>query len=92
MNLNDFTANVFCETDGFMKKFFPKRTLRQIGRSPQAADSEVLAMEIVGESITFATDKDIFEFFKNFYGRYLPRLDCRVRCARQAPNLWALKR
>jgi hypothetical protein len=92
MNLNDFIVNVFCETDDFMKKFFPKRTLRSRGPTPQVADSEVLTMEIVGEILGFDTDKDIFEFFKNFYSHYFPKLRCRVSFIRQAANLWAVKR
>jgi len=91
MNPNDFIVNVFCETDDFMKKFFPKRTLRQRGPSPQMADSEVLTMEIVGEILGFDTDKDIFGFFRNFYSHYFPRLSCRVSFVRQAANLWAVK-
>ena len=62
MNLNTFIVNVFCETDDFMKKYFPKRTLRARGPMPQLADSEVLTIEIVGEILGFDTDKDIFGF------------------------------
>jgi hypothetical protein len=91
MNLNDFIVNVFCETDDFMKKFFPKRTLRRRGPTPQMADSEVLTMEIVGEILGFDTDKNIFEFFKRFYSHYFPKLSCRVGFLRQAANLWAVK-
>jgi hypothetical protein len=86
MNLNDFIVNVFCETDDFMKKFFPKRTLRTRGPLPQMADSEVLTMEIVGEILGFDTDKDIFGFFKSFYSHYFPNLTSRVSFVRHAAN------
>ena len=91
MNLNTFIVNVFCETDDFMKKFFPPRRIRTRGPMPQLADSEILTMEIVGETLGFDTDKDIFGFFRDFYANYFPNLTCRVTFARQAANLWAVK-
>jgi len=91
MNLNDFIVNVFCKTDDFMKKYFPERTLRRRGPTPQLADSEVLTMEIIGEIIGLETDKAIFEFFKRFYIDYFPKLSCRVTFARQSAKLWAVK-
>jgi len=91
MNLNDFIVNIFCETDDFMKKFFPDRTLRTRGPKPQMADSEVVTMEIVGEFLGLETDKAIFEFFKRFYSHYFPKLTCRVSFARQSAYLWKVK-
>ena len=91
MNLNDYIVNVFCKTDDFMKKYFPERTLRHRGPTPQLADSEVLTMEIVGEIIGLETDKAIFEFFKRFYIDYFPKISCRVTFARQSAKLWAVK-
>jgi hypothetical protein len=92
MNLNDFIVNIFCETDDFMKNFFPARSLRTRGPLPQMADSEVLTMEIVGEILGFDTDKDIFGFFRNFFGHYFPRLTSRVSFVRHAANLWLVKK
>ena len=92
MNLNDFIVNVFCETDDFMKKFFPERTLRSRGPTPQLSDSEVLTIEIVGEILGFDTDKDIFGFFRTFYGHYFQNLTCRVSFVRHAANLWRVKK
>jgi hypothetical protein len=91
MNLNDFIVQIFCEVDDFMKKSFPKRTLRKRGPLPQLADSEVLTMEIVGELLGQQTDKAIFQFFKRFYRHYFPKLTCRVSFARQAANLCSVK-
>jgi hypothetical protein len=91
MNLNDFIVNVFCETDDFMKKYFPPRRIRARGPMPQISDSEVLTMEIVGEILGFDTDKDIFGFFRYFYAHYFPNLTCRVTFARHAANLWMIK-
>jgi hypothetical protein len=92
MNLNDFIVNIFCETDDFMKNFFPARTIRTRGPLPQLADSEVLTMEIVGEIPGFDTDKEIFGFFKRFYRDYFPALTNRVNFARQAANLRLVKK
>jgi len=65
--------------------------LRSRGPLPQLADSEVLTIEIVGEILGFDTDKNIFGFFRNFYGHYFPNLTCRVTFARHAANLWTVK-
>ena len=92
MNLNDFIVNVFCETDDFMKNFFPARAIRTRGPLPQLADSEVLTMEIVGEILGFDTDKDIFGFFRDFYQDYFPALTNRVNFVRHAANLWLVKK
>lgn len=92
MNLNDYIVNVFCETDDFMKKYFPARTIRTRGPLPQLADSEVLTIEIVGEMLGFDTDKDIFGFFLDFYLDYFPTLTNRVSFTRHAANLWLVKK
>jgi hypothetical protein len=92
MNLNDYIVNVFCETDDFMKFYFPARTIRTRGPLPQLADSEVLTMEIVGEMLGFDTDKNIFGFFWNFYQDYFPALTNRVSFTRHAANLWLVKK
>jgi len=91
MNLDDFIVNIFCQVDDFMKKHFPNRTLRQRGPLPQLADSEVVTMEIVGEYLSLQTDKKIFEFFKNCYHHFFPKLTNRVTFLRHAANLWAVK-
>lgn len=91
MNLNDFIVNLYCEVDDFMKNFFPARKLRTRGPLPQMADSEILTIEIVGEILGFDTNKDIFGFFKNFYGHYFPNLNCRVTFSRHADKLWMVK-
>jgi len=91
MNLDNFIVNIFCETDDFMKKYFPERTFRRRGPMPQMADSEVLTMEIVGEMLGFDTDKEIFRFFKRSYRHYFPKLSCRVTFARQSAKLWVVK-
>ena len=92
MNLNDFIVNVFCQTDDFIKNFFPERALRRRGPMPQMTDSEVLTMEIVGEILGFDTDKDIFGFFRDFYGHYFPTLTSRVSFVRHAANLCDVKK
>ena len=91
MNLDDFIVNIFCQVDDFMKKHFQNRTLRKRGPLPQLADSEVVTMEIIGEYLGLQTDKKTFEFFKNCYHHFFPKLTNRVTFLRQAANLWAVK-
>lgn len=92
MLLDDYIVQIFCEVDDFMKERFLARSLRERGPLPQLADSEVLTMEIVGESLGFETDTDIFWFFKTFYGVFFPKLKHRQRFVDQAANLWQVKR
>ena len=91
MDLDDYIVQIFCEVDDFMKENFPGRSLRKRGPLPELRDSEVLTMEIVGESLGLETDKKLFWFFKRFYAHFFPDLTTRVTFLRQAANLWKVK-
>jgi hypothetical protein len=57
------------------------------------SDSEVLCVEVVGESLGMDCDSDLFAYFRRHYSHFFPALRRvhRTTFARQAANLWKLK-
>lgn len=93
MNLDSLIVTVFCQIDDCLKTLFDGHKLRQRGRSPQLADSEVLTLETIGEYLGFSQDKEIFEYFRRHYQDLFPALGRihRTTFIRQAANLWRVK-
>jgi hypothetical protein len=94
MDLETFLTAVFCVTDDFLAELSREHKLRQRGPRPVLADSEVLTMELVGEFLGFDTDRAIVTYFRRHYGQLFPKLLAvhRTTFARQAANLWGVKR
>jgi hypothetical protein len=66
MSIEDFIISVFCLIDDeFNKLHLPK--LRSRGKSPELLDSEVITMEIIGESLGYDKDKTIWQYFRNHW-------------------------
>ncbi len=89
MDLSTFIVAVFCLVDDRLNG----KRIRQRGPTPKLSDSEVLAIEIVGEFLGIDTDKGIHSFFRRHYAEWFPTL-CEVHrttFARQAANLWKVK-
>jgi hypothetical protein len=42
--------------------------------------------------VCFDTEKDIFEFFRDFYGHYFPKPTSSVSFVRHGANLWKVKK
>jgi hypothetical protein len=93
MDINTFMIEVYCIVDDFLKDFLQGKRLRQRGPRPTVSDSEVLAIEIVGEFLGFDQDKTLFWFFRQYYGEWFPGLRKihRTTFVRQAANLWKVK-
>jgi hypothetical protein len=89
MDINTFLVEVFCLVDDFLN---PQR-IRQRGKEPSLADSEVITMEVVGEFLGLDTDSGIYSYFYRHYLAWFPRLQRvdRTMFARQAANLWKVK-
>lgn len=90
MDLNTFIISVFCLIDDWLKEE-PK--LRQRGPKPELCDSEVLTIEIIGEFLGIDFEKDLFAYFRRYYGEFFPALRKvhRTTFTRQAANLWIVK-
>ncbi|HET8657071.1 MAG TPA: IS982 family transposase, partial [Longimicrobiaceae bacterium] len=90
MDLETFLIAVYCLTDDFLAG----QKLRQRGPQPTLCDSEVLTMEIAGEFLGIDTDLGLFRYFRRHHALLFPKLQRvhRTTFARQAANLWAIKR
>ena len=93
MDLETLIVAVFCLVDDFIRDLCRGRKLRQRGPRPILADSEVLAVEIVGEFLGLDTDQSLHAYFRRHFGHLFPGLRevHRTTFLRQAANLWAVK-
>jgi DDE family transposase len=94
VDLDTFIVATYCLIDDLIDEVLGGRRLRERGPDPALDDREVLTMEIVGEFLGLDTDRGIFRFFSRHYEGWFPPLGRvhRTTFARQAANLWALKR
>ena len=93
MDLETFIITVFCLVDDFVRGLFRGCRLRRRGPAPVLADSEVLAIEAVGEFLGLDTDRALHAHFRRHFGHLFPGLRAvhRTTFLRQAANLWAVK-
>lgn len=92
MSTEKFIITVFCIIDDELKQMLKGIPLRHRGRRPQLSDSEVLTMEIVGEFLGKDYDKSIWEYFKEHWVHFFPKIPDRSNFVRQAANLHVVKR
>lgn len=92
MSIEDFIIKAYCLIDDLEKKELKGEKLRKRGFEPSLTDSEVIAMEVVGEFLGMDTDKGIWEYFANHWKEMFPNLGSRANFAKQASNLWHLKK
>jgi len=90
MLTEDYIISVYCLVDEMLKKT-QKNKLRQRGPAPKLSDSEVITMEIVGESKGFDCDKHIHAYFRDHWLNLFPALGHRTTFLRQSANLWKVK-
>ena len=89
MDATTLLITVYCLIDDWLAG----RRLRQRGPQPTLSDSEVLAIECVGEFWGIDTDKGLYEHFRRHWRGWFPALGRihRTTFVRQAANLWAVK-
>ena len=89
MDLSTFIVAVFCLVDDQLRG----RRIRSRGPAPTLFDSEVVAIEVVGEFLGLDEDTELFAYFRRHYAHYFPNLRCvhRTTFSRQAANLWKVK-
>ena len=92
MSPQDLLLTVFCLVDDELKALAPGR-LRSRGFAPTLADSEVIAIELVGEFWGLDTDRGLVRHFRRHYRAEFPALARvhRTTFARQAAALWRVK-
>lgn len=89
MDINTFMVTVYCFIDDWMKE----RRLRQRGPQPKLSDSEVLAMEVVGEFMGIDDEVGLYRYFCRHWSEWFPGLVQlnRTTFTRQMSNLWRVK-
>jgi hypothetical protein len=91
MPLDEFIIWIYCWTDENIAKVLGNQKLRSRGFQPALSDTEVITMEIVGEFLSYDTDKAIWKYFKTHWLHFFPKLTSRSTFAKQASNLWHVK-
>ena len=90
MPVEDFIIYIYCcVADAY--RDIVKTPLRSRGFQPKLTDSEVIAMEIVGEFMGKDTDKGIWRYFRNHWHQLFPNLGSRSNFVKQSANLWMVK-
>jgi len=92
MSLEDFIITVYCLVDEELKEMLKGQKLRQRGFNPRLSDSEILTMEIVAEFLGIDTEKGAWEYFRDHWHSWFPKLGSRSNFAKHAANLWQIKR
>ena len=87
----DLIITVFCSVDDLWQEINQGQKIRKRGFAPSLSDSEVIAMEIVGEFQGIETDKGIWSYFKGHWSNLFPKIKSRSTFIRQAANLWHYK-
>jgi hypothetical protein len=91
MPIEDFIIYVYIIVDNYFKKVTANKILRRRGEKPCLSDQEVIAMEIIGEYMGFGADKKIWQYFKQHWLGYFPKLGSRTSFIRQSANLYGIK-
>ena len=91
MSTENLIIRVFCIIDDELKILLNGCKVRHRGFQPALSDSEVLTMEIVGEILGRDDDKGLWQYFKNHWSHFFPKIPERTTFVRHAANLHVLK-
>ena len=80
--MEELIINVFCLVEDEIGEITGYGRLRHGGFDPKSSDSEVVTMEIVGESI--GMDTDIHQYFRLHWRHFFPGIGVRATFVRQA--------
>lgn len=95
MSIVEFMITVYVLVDDQLREMFAEqRPWRRRGPAPRLSDSEVLAMEVIGEFLGYDTDEGIYEYFLWHWLDLFPALSeiGRTDFLRQAARLAEVKR
>ncbi len=91
MDRDTFIIFVYCLVVEHYWALTLTRALRHGGFEPGLTDQEVITMDICGEYWKLHAETDLFDYFRDHYRHFFPRLGDRTLFARQAANLCWLK-
>jgi hypothetical protein len=92
-DLEMFVIAVYCLVTEVLYPSFCQRygTPRRAGFEPALSDEECLTIELVGQFLGYATQKQLYERMHERFGEWFPALTDRVAFVRQSANLWQVK-
>lgn len=82
MQVEDFIIATYIFVEKYYNIVANNLTLRSRGEMPALSDVEVITMEIVGEYMSFGSDKQIWFYFKTHWFHYFPKIGCRTSFTR----------
>ncbi|HYE75460.1 MAG TPA: IS982 family transposase [Blastocatellia bacterium] len=91
MDRDTFIIFVYCLVEEHYRALTQRQALRHGGFEPELTDPEVITMEICGEYWKLHAETDLFDYFRDHYRHFFPKLSDRTLFARQAANLCWLK-
>ena len=91
MNRDDFIISVYELTCTEYRAIQSQQRIRRAGFAPAFTDEEVITIELCGEVFGLVTDEAIYDYFKQHYRHFFPKLPERTLFVRQAANLWMVK-
>ena len=90
MPLDEFIINTYLMVEQYYNLIVQK-PLRRGGYAPKLSDSEVICMELVGEFMGMDQDKQIWQYFKQHWLSWFPKLGSYPNFAKQCANLHFVK-
>jgi hypothetical protein len=82
---------VYCWIDESHVEILGENNIGKRVFEPALSDIEVITMEIVGEFISFDTDKGSWKYFKTHWQSWFPKLSSRSSFTKKTANLWHVK-
>ena len=91
--IEDFVIAIYCLIeDELYAAFCPQHGRpRRAGFPPALSDSECLTVELVGQYLGYANQKQLYEHMHDRFGAWFPALRARVAFTRQCANRWQVK-
>jgi len=87
MSIEEFIISVYCLIEEKFKEVVGDKKLRARGEQPALTDCELITMLIVGEYLGFGNDKKIWQYFKEHWQSWFPKICSRTSFTRQSANL-----
>ena len=91
MDRDDFIITVYCLVCDHYRAVIAQPPIRRGGFAPPLTDEEVITLEICGEYFKLNTERDLFNYFRQPYPAWFPKLRGRSLFVRPAANLWQVK-
>ena len=92
-NVAEFVIAIYCLIEDELYPAFCRQhgLPRRAGFPPALSDSECLTVELAGQYLGYASQKQLYEHMHDRFGPWFPALKDRAAFTRQCANLWQVK-